>query len=64
VASHHHTAAMTLSDTKKSASGVRKPIGPAPKQANRSAYLALRRRHVDPLMRPCAQLRRNTDAVI
>jgi hypothetical protein len=55
---------MTLSDTKKSASGVRKPIGPAPKQANRSAYLALRRRHVDPLMRPCAQLRRNTDAVI
>src|SRR6267142_37254 len=34
------------------------------KLANGSAYLALRRGHVDPLIQPCAQLRRNTEAVI
>jgi hypothetical protein len=30
VASHHHAAATMPNDTNKSASGVRKPIGPAP----------------------------------
>jgi hypothetical protein len=48
VASHHHTAATMPSDTKKSASGVRKPIVLLPKSVNIFAYLTVRESPVDP----------------
>jgi hypothetical protein len=52
------------SDTKKSASGVRKPIVLLPKSVNMFAYLAASGSPVDPPMQPVAQLHRDTEAVI
>jgi hypothetical protein len=52
------------SDTKKSASGVRKPIVLLPNRVNISAYLAARGSPVDPPVRPVAQLHRGAEAVI